>query len=102
LRAKEYVLLRLPRRNPKDLNAAVVSNEGRGFLHGQRRGTRVVSQPGSGAERGEEEIIYSYLNLWPFVGVLFALLIIFMTGGPPSHRNTAMQRHSQERGPKTR
>src|ERR1700741_4697728 len=33
---------------------------------------------------------YSYLNLWPLVGVLLALFIMFLMGGPPPHGDIAL------------
>lgn len=41
-------------------------------------------------EAKRKPLFYSYLNLWPFVGVLFALFVIFLLGGPPIHGDIAL------------
>ena len=48
------------------------------------------SQAAAQRDAKRRSLFYSYLNLWPFVGVLFALLIIFMTGAPPPHGDSAV------------
>lgn len=43
------------------------------------------SQAAAEREAKRRPQFYSYLNLWPFVGVLLALFIMFLMGGPPIH-----------------
>ena len=48
------------------------------------------SQAAAEREAKRRPQFYSYLNLWPFVGVLLALFIMFLMGGPPPHGDIAL------------
>ena len=48
------------------------------------------SQAAARREIKRSPLFYSYINLWPFVAVLLALLIVFMVGGPPIHGDVAV------------
>lgn len=41
-------------------------------------------------EAKRRPVFYTYMNLWPFVGVLLALFIMFLMGGPPPHGDIAL------------
>lgn len=82
--------MRTPDKFPGNLGEAAVSNGGRGVLHGQRACPRAPSQVAARREAKRRPLFYSYLNLWPFVGVLLALFIIFLMGGPPPHGDIAL------------
>ena len=45
------------------------------------------SQAAAQREAKRKPLFYAYMNLWPFAGVLLALLIAFMQGLSPVHRD---------------
>lgn len=48
------------------------------------------SQAAAQREAKRRPRFYSFMNLWPFVGVLLALFILFLMGGPPPHGDIAL------------